>query len=103
MGFTGAVATIFQIRRRHRLVGVAPPKQEFGATAQDENTVPFDVDQLPAFETERATLEDQIRRLTVGPVRSGSLDDLEKLVALRDKGIITPEEFDAKKKQILDL
>lgn len=31
------------------------------------------------------------------------LDDLEKLAALRDKGILTPEEFEQKKKQILGL
>jgi Short C-terminal domain len=31
------------------------------------------------------------------------LNDLEKLADLRDKGIITPTEFEAKKKQILGL
>jgi Short C-terminal domain len=36
--------------------------------------------------------------------RTGSkLDELEKLAALRDKGIITEEEFNAKKEQLLDL
>lgn len=29
--------------------------------------------------------------------------ELEKLAELRDKGILTPEEFEAKKKQILGL
>jgi hypothetical protein len=33
----------------------------------------------------------------------GSLDDIEKLAALRDKGILTEEEFQKKKKQILGL
>lgn len=33
----------------------------------------------------------------------GSLDDLEKLANLMDKGIITAEEFETKKKQILGL
>jgi hypothetical protein len=36
------------------------------------------------------------------PANSG-LNDLEKLADLRDKGIITPTEFEAKKKQILGL
>jgi hypothetical protein len=34
---------------------------------------------------------------------SGSLDDLEKLSELKEKGIISEEEFQAKKKQILGL
>jgi predicted Zn-dependent peptidase len=31
------------------------------------------------------------------------MDELEKLAELKDKGIITEEEFEAKKKQILGL
>jgi len=34
---------------------------------------------------------------------NSGIDDLEKLADLRDKGIITPTEFEAKKKQILGL
>ena len=34
---------------------------------------------------------------------TGYLDELEKLGELRDKGIITEEEFSAKKKQLLGL
>jgi len=41
------------------------------------------------------------------PVPSGSdesyLEELEKLAGLRDRGIITDEEFDTKKKQLLGL
>ena len=37
-----------------------------------------------------------------GPQES-NLDELEKLADLRDKGIITDEEFEAKKKQLLGL
>ncbi|CAG7643894.1 hypothetical protein PAESOLCIP111_04573 [Paenibacillus solanacearum] len=33
----------------------------------------------------------------------GSIDDLEKLARLKDSGMITQEEFNAKKKQILGL
>jgi hypothetical protein len=43
----------------------------------------------------------------VPPSRSSSdishLEELEKLAALRDKGIITEEEFNAKKEQLLGL
>jgi hypothetical protein len=38
----------------------------------------------------------------VGQPTSG-IGDLEKLAELRDKGIVTEEEFQAKKKQILGL
>ena len=37
------------------------------------------------------------------PTSSSSLDDLQKLKSLLDQGIISPEEFESKKKQILDL
>jgi hypothetical protein len=38
------------------------------------------------------------------PSKTGSnLDELERLASLRDKGIITEEEFEAKKKQLLGL
>jgi hypothetical protein len=33
----------------------------------------------------------------------GYLDELERLADLRDRGIITPEDFEAKKKQLLGL
>lgn len=36
-------------------------------------------------------------------VPSSGADELEKLAALKEKGIITQAEFDAKKKQLLDL
>jgi hypothetical protein len=32
---------------------------------------------------------------------NSGIDDLEKLADLRDKGIISPAEFEAKKKQIM--
>jgi len=34
---------------------------------------------------------------------NGGIDDLEKLAKLKEKGIITQEEFEAKKKQVLGL
>lgn len=37
------------------------------------------------------------------PSANGSLDDLRQLAELRDSGIITAEEFEAKKRQILAL
>jgi hypothetical protein len=40
---------------------------------------------------------------TAPPAPAGSIDDLRQLAELRDSGIITTEEFEAKKKQILGL
>ncbi len=37
------------------------------------------------------------------PAEPSYIDELEKLAGLRDKGIITEEEFQAKKKQLLEL
>lgn len=34
---------------------------------------------------------------------AGAIDDLERLAALKDKGVLTDEEFSAKKKQLLGL
>lgn len=34
---------------------------------------------------------------------TGSIDDLERLAALKDKGVLTDEEFAAKKKELLGL
>ena len=70
---------------------------------KDENTVMFRSSQNAAFENFRAEVE---RRMTVGVQTRqahSSLDDLERLASLRDKGVITEDEFQAKKKQILGL
>lgn len=37
------------------------------------------------------------------PAEESYLDELERLAALRDQGIITEEDFEAKKKQLLGL
>ncbi|AIQ47923.1 hypothetical protein R70723_19945 [Paenibacillus sp. FSL R7-0273] len=40
---------------------------------------------------------------TASPAPAGSIDDLRQLAELRDSGVITTQEFEAKKKQILGL
>ena len=37
------------------------------------------------------------------PVKPDYISELERLADLRDRGILTPEEFEAKKKQVLGL
>ena len=57
----------------------------------------------------RDVVEEQLSLLKetyVGNVimtQSSNMDELEKLARLRDKGIISEEEFEAKKKQLLGL
>ena len=47
---------------------------------------------------------DLVKSFSPNPTANNSgINDLEKLADLRDKGIITPTEFEAKKKQILGL
>jgi len=73
----------------------------------DENTVLFKLSQQPAFESLKRSLDDLMdkakrpqatRQPTMSP-----LDELEKLASLRDKGIVSEEEFQAKKRQLLNL
>jgi hypothetical protein len=66
----------------------------------------LNIQSQPLTEEEQAALEQGSQ----APGTSGSgggeasyLEELEKLGELRDKGIITEEEFEAKKKQLLGL
>ena len=70
---------------------------------KDENSVVFKESQPAAFEAIRdAIYEDGGSELQPSQSSAG-LNDLEQLAALRDKGILTEEEFTAKKRQILGL
>ena len=73
----------------------------------NENSITFNVKQQPDFEELRDAVEDAIRALPEDIEDSEApalgLDELEKLAYLKDKGIITAKEFEAKKKQILGL
>jgi hypothetical protein len=71
--------------------------------ASDENTVLFTKDQQPAFEALRGKLQPLIGQVSAPVVQKSYLDDLERLASLRSSGILTEEEFQAKKKQILGL
>jgi len=69
---------------------------------KDENTVFFNSFQLQDFKSLKEMIENRINEFAKKDKRS-DLGDLEKLAELRDKGIITEEEFNAKKKQILGI
>ena len=66
----------------------------------------FDRKQEPDFAKAKALIDeyrDRAARPMVTAAPSSGLDDLERLAELRDKGIITEEEFVTKKRQILGL
>lgn len=74
----------------------------FQAT-QDENTLMFRSDQQSAFVSLKQAIEDRLASLDEGNATQSYLVELEQLAALRDRGIITDDEFNAKKRQLLGL
>jgi hypothetical protein len=84
------------------VLGGTEGKRGIFEAAGDENTVMFTARQEPAFEKIRLELEMKLGERAVGS-SVGSYDDLEKLAGLRDRGIITEEEFASKKKQLLKI
>jgi hypothetical protein len=71
----------------------------------DENSVVFLKKQMPAFQVLREQVEDAIaqRGRPSSPVAAvaGPLDQLKQLGELHDAGVVTDEEFEAKKMSIL--
>lgn len=75
----------------------------FDAT-KDENSIIFNAKQEPAFAAIRAEIQKRMAEHKQGGTRQGSnIDDLEKLASLRDRGVISEEEFNYKKRQILGI
>ena len=85
------------------LVGGQKAEGEASERNENENTVTFTRSQQPEFERLNTAIRERIGTLTQGKLKEAlsNLDYLEKLASLRDKGIITEEEFIAKKKQLL--
>ena len=80
--------------------------REYSEVDSDENVVTFGNKEMPVFEELRDAVEEQLSSLREDGniiTSTSNLDELEKLAGLRDKGIITEEEFQAKKKQLLNL
>jgi len=70
------------------------------AATKDENTIMFTKQQAPNFEKAKEMLDKKIYDNPDASSKSG-FDEIEKLAELKKKGIITKEEFEAKKKQLL--
>ena len=84
-------------------MGGAEAKSGVWEAAADENTVMFDQTQQPDFEALRQTLYDKMLNATSARAPTTNLDQLEQLANLRDKGIVTDEEFEATKRRLLEL
>lgn len=94
----GLVAGYLQLT----LKGGSEAKSGLFQSTTDENTVNFHSGKNKIFEEAKQLIEERINES--GQVRKNSdIDDLEKLAALKEKGIISEEEFNAKKKSILGL
>jgi len=74
---------------------------------KDENAVLFNKKEEDLFRQVKAEIEKQIeeslsqQQAKIKPATA--LDELEKLASLKEKGIITQEEFQAKKKKLLEI
>lgn len=96
--------------------GVATERQ-INDTSREENTVTFKAAQQSAFEGIKTAIEAKaaaartaVPRTTAPHLLHGAapqtfsyIDELEKLASLKDRGIISEEEFAAKKRQILGI
>lgn len=81
-------------------VGGLEAKRGIFEGTHDENTIMFNQDQQPAFEALRNELQRRIS--TKQPVdKLSSMDEIEKLASLRDKGIVSEDEFQKKKRELL--
>lgn len=72
-------------------------------TVLDENTVVFNPEQRPAFERLATSIRTAIAERGRGVVvaAASDADELAKLAALRDQGVLTDEEFALQKAKIL--
>lgn len=88
------------------LKGGSEAKSGLFQSTTDENSINFHSafggNNNELFAEAKKLIEERINAVN-SPVKNSGLDDLEKLAALKEKGIISEEEFQAKKKQLLGL
>lgn len=84
------------------LTGGSEAKAGVFQSTKDENSINFHANGNSKFEEAKRLIEERISADSHAP-QNNPLNDLEKLAELKDKGIITEEEFQQKKKQLLGL
>lgn len=72
---------------------------------KDENTIIFATKRNKEFAEAKQLIEQYMRQASIQPLQqtSSDADELAKLASLKEQGVITQEELEAKKKQILGL
>jgi len=84
-------------------VGGTEDKHGFFFSAPDENEVDFPRGKANQFLAIKKAIDKRVTALRAAPKTASPYDELERLASLRDKKIITEEEFQQKKKQILGI
>jgi len=72
--------------------------------AHDENSVVFTKKQMPEFEVLRDAIQSAKARRATGSVPAAgpsAADRIQQLAGLRDQGLITPYEYEAKRTELL--
>ncbi|MFD5034685.1 SHOCT domain-containing protein [Streptomyces sp. NPDC058405] len=76
------------------------------SAGKDENSVVFDKKRQPEFEALRSDVEAAIvqhhaPKPSGAPAAESLADELTKLAALRDRGVLSPQEFEQQKARLL--
>ena len=97
-------------RRGPGLVGVAARTAVFAGTAtavsgrvQRRQQQKYAAEDQAAYEQQEAAYQEQAPPAAAPSGEPDYMAELTQLAQLRDQGILTPEEFEAKKKQLLGL
>ena len=84
-------------------MGGKEAKGGFFKATRDQNSVIFTAKQQPDFELIKAEIEKRMGEINISKSSYSYADEIAKLAELRDKGILSEEEFQKKKRKILEL
>lgn len=71
-------------------------------STKDENSVHFYQGKNKQFQEAKAIIEERIEASLGGTPATSNLDELKKLAELKEAGVITEDEFEKKKKELLN-
>ena len=83
--------------------GCLEAKRGIIEATKDENSIVFNSFQEKKFQYIKDEINKRIQSSNQPVKTISNLDELEKLAHLRDKGIVTEEEFNLKKKELLNI
>lgn len=85
------------------ILGSVESRNGIKGTAQDENSILFWKSDALEGEELKKIIENNINKKEKENDSISNLDELKKLKELLDLGAITPDEFETKKKELLDI